>query len=251
LFTSVKSWVTNDDKICGTRPPLILVFSLSLIALVRKPRPAYGLEPFKRARSIARSSPDTISHLRTDDASHIDGGGVCLIVPTSFLYRSLVSIVNPFYPPWPKGLRRRDQMPTPSIDEIVDDSRSSHTTCPPDDDRSSDWRASDTEVSQDEGLVTATTMNIQQPTPPPSDSQSANSPSHPFTGNEQHTKKLDMEGDSQSMEIVSGDMMSPVSVEDKQEEAEQPALATSQVGNSPSMSYDFSNVRVSLLIHSI
>jgi hypothetical protein len=45
-------------------------------------------------------------------------------------------------------------------------------------------------------------------------------------------------------ETSAPDMLSPISAEgDKQEEAELPALANTDLG-SPSMGYDFSNIRV-------
>ena len=64
-----------------------------------------------------------------------------------------------------------DQMPTPSSHQSIVATPSSHSSCPPDDDRSS-WRSIEMDDSHDEAIVTAPEV-LQQPTPPPSDSQAA------------------------------------------------------------------------------
>lgn len=133
---------------------------------------------------------------------------------------------------------------TSSTDEIVDDSRSSHTTCPPEDDRSGDWRGSEIEAVRDESdhPIDAPMMN-QDITPAESRSQNAAEP--PESDELQNPKKMEPEEDSSpSMDMTSSDMMSPASLDDKQDEALQSPLANANAGNSPSMSQEFSNVRV-------
>jgi len=86
------------------------------------------------------------------------------------------------------------------------------------------------------------TIVNQQPTPPRSDSPRpvGSTESHP--NDDQHVKKMDVDEDSPT-----GDMMSPESIEEKQEETEQRALTkltNGYIGGSASTSYDFSNVRL-------
>lgn len=81
---------------------------------------------------------------------------------------------------------------------------------------------------------------LQQPTPPPHDSQEPGSTE--VSPNYQHNhKRMDLDEDTSGP-----DMMSPMSAEgDKHDEAELPALTNSHMG-SPSLGYDFSNIRVGI-----
>ncbi len=91
-----------------------------------------------------------------------------------------------------------------------------------------------------EAMVTAPEA-LQQRTPPPSDLPVAGSTDMHMAG-QQDFKRMDMDEDTSAP-----DMLSPMSAEgDKQEESELPALTTTDL-SSPSMGYDFSNVRVSIL----
>jgi hypothetical protein len=97
-----------------------------------------------------------------------------------------------------------------------------------------------------EAMVTAPEV-LQQPTPPPSDLPVAGS-TDTHIAEQQNIKRMDMDEDTSAP-----DMLSPMSAEgDKQEESELPALTSADLG-SPSMGYDFSNVRVrtlsGLIIH--
>lgn len=80
---------------------------------------------------------------------------------------------------------------------------------------------------------------IQQPTPPPHDSRRATPMGTPQT----HLRNTKNMG---TVEETNGpDMLSPVSAEgDKQEDAEMRTITNPRVP-SPSLGYDFSNVRVS------
>jgi hypothetical protein len=132
-------------------------------------------------------------------------------------------------------------MPTPSSDEFVD-ARSLHNTCPPEDERSNEWRASEGDGIRDEHVVVALDV-IQQPTPPPSESQRSPESSNAYS-NEQRIKQIDMEEEKQHS---SSETLSPVSMEDTQEESEQSdhrGSSSGYSGGSSSMSNDFSNVRV-------
>ena len=128
-------------------------------------------------------------------------------------------------------------MPTPSSDEGIVATPSLHSSCPPDDDRSS-WRSLEIDETRDEAIETAPEV-LQQPTPPPSDSQVTGS-TDTHVAEPQDVKRMDIDE-----EIAPRDMLSPMSAEgDKQEETELPALPVTDLG-SPSMGYEFSNVRVS------
>jgi len=89
----------------------------------------------------------------------------------------------------------------------------------------------------DEPIVTAPEV-LQQPTPPPTDSQVPGS-TETHIAEQQQTKRMDID------EETSGpDMLSPMSAEaDKQDDSEIPTLSSTDLG-SPSMGYDFSNVRL-------
>jgi len=91
--------------------------------------------------------------------------------------------------------------------------------------------------SQDEAIVTAPEV-LQQPTPPPSDSQVTGS-AEIHIAEQQQTKRMDID------EETSGpDMLSPMSAEaDKQDDSELPTLSSTDL-SSPSMGYDFSNIRL-------
>jgi glucose-induced degradation protein 4 len=90
--------------------------------------------------------------------------------------------------------------------------------------------------SHSEAIVAAPEV-LQQPTPP-QDSQPAGS-ADTYISEQQDIKRMDMDEDT-----TAPDMLSPMSADgDKQEESELPALASADLG-SPSMGYDFSNIRV-------
>jgi hypothetical protein len=92
---------------------------------------------------------------------------------------------------------------------------------------------------RDEAIVTAPEV-LQQPTPP-SDSQAASS-TDTHIADQQNIKRMDIDEDP-----TAPDMLSPMSADgDKQEESELPALTSTDLG-SPSMGYDFSNIRVCLI----
>lgn len=93
------------------------------------------------------------------------------------------------------------------------------------------------EDSQDEAIVNAPEA-LQQPTPPPSDSQLTGSAgTRPVE--QPQTKRMDID------EETSGpDMLSPMSAEaDKHDDGEMRTLSRTDL-SSPSMGYDFSNIRV-------
>lgn len=96
------------------------------------------------------------------------------------------------------------------------------------------------DVPHDEAIATAPEVH-QQPTPPPTDSRAAGSTDTHIA--EQHnTKQMDVEEENSGP-----DMLSPMSAEgDKQEESELPAFSNTDL-ESPSMGYDFSNIRVCAL----
>ncbi|KAL2067409.1 hypothetical protein VTL71DRAFT_1834 [Oculimacula yallundae] len=126
--------------------------------------------------------------------------------------------------------------PSPSSSENVVAETPLQSSCPPDDDRSN-WRVVDMDVPHDEAIATAPEV-LQQPTPPPTGLQAAGSTDTHMA--EQHNAKR-LVGEEEN----SGpDMLSPMSAEgDKQEERELPALLNTDLG-SPSMGYDFSNIRL-------
>jgi glucose-induced degradation protein 4 len=135
-------------------------------------------------------------------------------------------------------------MPTPSSDQTVDE-RSLHSSCPPEDDRSSSWRTSEIDEMRREDS-TAVPIGNQQHSIPLSDSHRSPDLSD-ANPNEQRMKQMAAAEESQTS---SSDVMSPVSVEDTQEDSEQsehPVLSTGYTGGSSSMSNEFSNVRVRVL----
>lgn len=129
-------------------------------------------------------------------------------------------------------------MPTPSVssNESIVAVTPLHSSCPPDDDRAN-WRVVDMDVPHDEAIATAPEV-LQQPTPPPAESRAAGSTDTHIA--EQHnTKQMDVDEENSGP-----DMLSPMSAEgDKPEESELPSLSNTDLG-SPSMGYDFSNIRV-------
>ncbi|TVY42174.1 Glucose-induced degradation protein-like protein, partial [Lachnellula subtilissima] len=132
--------------------------------------------------------------------------------------------------------RRPTPMPTPSSDESIVAVPSSHSSCPPDDDRSS-WRSLEMDDTHDEAIETSPEI-LQQPTPPPSDSRVTGS-TDTHVADPQDVKQMDIDE-----EIAPRDMLSPISAEgDKQEETDLPALPVTDLC-SPSMGYEFSNVRL-------
>lgn len=126
-------------------------------------------------------------------------------------------------------------MPTPSSNEPVVANLSSHISCPPDDDRS-DWRGAEMN-NINEGVIATAPEVHQQPTPPPSDSHIASSAEARIANT--HGKRMDIDE-----EATAPDMLSPMSTDgEKQEEHELPTLASRDL-SSPSLGYDFSNIRV-------
>ncbi|KAH8593383.1 vacuolar import and degradation protein-domain-containing protein [Bisporella sp. PMI_857] len=122
-------------------------------------------------------------------------------------------------------------MPTPSNNEST---ISLHPSCPPelDDDRSS-WRNMD--GIREAEVITAPEVH-QQPTPPPSDSQVVGVTE---THMDEQSKRMNIDE-----EAAASNMLSPMStVGDKQDESDLPALTSTHL-SSPSMGYDFSNVRL-------
>lgn len=92
--------------------------------------------------------------------------------------------------------------------------------------------------TRDEAIEIAPEV-LQQPTPPPSDSQVTGS-TDAHVADSQGVKQMDIDE-----EIVPRDMLSPMSAEgDKLDETDLPALPVTDLC-SPSMGYEFSNVRVS------
>jgi hypothetical protein len=83
---------------------------------------------------------------------------------------------------------------------------------------------------------------LQQPSPSPPESHTAGS-TDTHIGEQQQSKRMDMDE-----EASAPDMLSPMSAEaDKQQdESDLHQLTRSDLG-SPSMGYDFSNIRVSIL----
>ncbi len=90
--------------------------------------------------------------------------------------------------------------------------------------------------NHEDGIAPAPEV-LQQPTPP-ADSQTIGSADR-HIAEPQGIKRMDIDE-----ETSGADMLSPMSAEgEKHEESELPALTNADLG-SPSMGYDFSNVRV-------
>lgn len=109
----------------------------------------------------------------------------------------------------------------------ADEAMRLHASCPPEEERGEAWVA--VEGSEEsEAVGGGGGSQSATPTPPPPDGQ-------------QMMKRVE------AGERASVEMLSPVSVEEKGEEKEReaPVLRRSYAGSSPSMSYEFSNVRVS------
>ncbi|RDW88923.1 putative VID24 [Coleophoma cylindrospora] len=126
-------------------------------------------------------------------------------------------------------------MPTPSSDENIPAIPSLHTSCPPDDDRSS-RRNAEMDDSHDDAVILP---GLRRPGSPPSDTPERGSADRDVTRNQHHVKHLDIDEDH-----ASTDMLSPMSTAtEKHETSELSALASTDPG-SPSMGYDFSHVRL-------
>lgn len=99
----------------------------------------------------------------------------------------------------------------------------------------------DEDESHDEAIVTTTAVEVevlQQPTPPSSDAHATGS-TETHIAEQPNVKRMDVDE-----EAAAQDMLSPMSAEgDKQDEAELPAITSTDLG-SPSMGYDFTNIRV-------
>lgn len=125
-------------------------------------------------------------------------------------------------------------MPTPAHNDQVHATPSTHS-CPDDEGRLS-WTVVETEDPNHQ-RNNATQDIIQQPTPPPQEAQTG--PAETYTSLQAQRKRPDIEEDN-----AAADMLSPMSVEgDKQDYREVSVLANPNLG-SPSMSHEFSNVRV-------
>ncbi|KAG0649792.1 Vacuolar import and degradation [Hyphodiscus hymeniophilus] len=111
-------------------------------------------------------------------------------------------------------------------------------SCPPEDDRSS-WRRAEMDHTGESDIVAAPEV-YQQPTPPPTDSHYPGSTESHIAG-EQDVKRMDIEEETST----GPDMLSPMSThaDSKLGESELSILASADL-SSPSMGYDFSNVRL-------
>lgn len=123
-----------------------------------------------------------------------------------------------------------DMPGTPSVRvdaAAADEAMRLHASCPPEEERGDAWVAA---VEAEESEAVGGSQSAT-PTPPPGDR---------VQDGQQMMKKVD--GGRGRVE-----MLSPVSVEEKGDEKEQeaPVPRRSYAGSSPSMSYEFSNVRVS------
>ncbi|PMD64046.1 vesicle-mediated transport protein-like protein Vid24 [Hyaloscypha bicolor E] len=128
-------------------------------------------------------------------------------------------------------------MPTPQSNENMLPAPSIHSSCPPDEDRSS-WRS----IEMEDGLVEANVPApevLQQPSPSPPESHTTGS-TDTHIAEQQQGKRMDIDE-----EASAPDMLSPMSTEtDKQQdESDLHQLTRSDLG-SPSMGYDFSNIRL-------
>lgn len=127
-------------------------------------------------------------------------------------------------------------MPTPSSNnESRVGATISHTSCPPEDDRST-WSIPEMEDTLDSPILDS--RATQQPTPPPHDLRRVDMTPTSQT-HLRNTKSMDIDEETNGP-----DMLSPVSAEgDKQDEAEMHTATNPRIA-SPSLGYDFSNVRV-------
>ena len=133
------------------------------------------------------------------------------------------------------------RMPTPQSSEDIVATPSLHSSCPPEDDRSS-WRSVDMEDRPvDENLPPSEVL--QQSSTPTSDSRTPGSTDTHIEGQHQ-TKRMDIDE-----EVSAPDMLSPMSAEAEKphDESDLQPLTRADLGScSPSMGYDFSNIRVSM-----
>ncbi|KAJ8070990.1 hypothetical protein OCU04_001342 [Sclerotinia nivalis] len=127
-------------------------------------------------------------------------------------------------------------MPTPSSPTASSVGATiSHTSCPPEDDRST-WRITEMEGTLESPILDAGTT--QQPTPPPHDLRRADTTATSQT-DLRNTKNMDIDEETNG-----ADMASPISADgDKQDDAEIRAITNPRIP-SPSLGYDFSNVRL-------
>jgi glucose-induced degradation protein 4 len=114
-----------------------------------------------------------------------------------------------------------------------------HSSCPPDDDRSS-WRSVELQGGLIEANIPAPEV-LHQPSPSPPESHTTGS-TDTHIAEHQQGKRMDIDE-----EASAPDILSPMSAEaDKQQdESDLHQLTRSDLG-SPSMGYDFSNIRVSI-----
>lgn len=132
-------------------------------------------------------------------------------------------------------------MPTPSSPTESVEATISHTSCPPEDDRSI-WRIAEMEGTIESPILDAGTT--QQPTPPPHDLRRADTTVTSQT-DLRNTKNMDIDEETNGP-----DMLSPISADgDKHDDAEIGAISHPRIP-SPSLGYDFSNVRVSIMTSS-
>ncbi|KAI9645009.1 hypothetical protein NHQ30_007046 [Ciborinia camelliae] len=126
-------------------------------------------------------------------------------------------------------------MPTPSSNESSVGATISHTSCPPEDDRST-WRITEMEDMLESPIFDAEIT--QQPTPPHHDSPRADT-TEIYQNDMRNTKRMDTDEETNG-----ADMLSPISMEgDKQEDTEMRTITNSRI-SSPSLGYDFSNIRL-------
>ncbi|KAG4032413.1 hypothetical protein MFRU_007g03160 [Monilinia fructicola] len=124
-------------------------------------------------------------------------------------------------------------MPTPSPNnESSVGATVSHTSCPPEDDRSS-WRIPEMDGTLESPIIDSGTT--QQPTPPPRSTGTTVTSQTDM----RDTKRMDIDEETNGPDILS-----PMSAEgDKQEDSELRTVANPHIP-SPSLGYDFSNVRL-------
>lgn len=134
-------------------------------------------------------------------------------------------------------------MPTPS-DSVVDNTRSQHNTCPPEDRlRTSSRDRIDEFEHHADGGQTSLAMAVDDIMPAQSQQQRV-------LGSAEDVQDVATESTNKNTEIeldmpTASEMSSPASVESKLDAgAQRPILTDSYIGISPSMSHEFSNVRV-------
>lgn len=125
-----------------------------------------------------------------------------------------------------------------------DATRQPHASCPPEEERSESWPQMETTTagaSRSDGAGRSVAVN-QNVTPPPADILRQDEASQ--TDDTQQRKRMDARPGG----APAAEMLSPVSIDEKQEEKEkereQLVPMRSYAGSSPSMAYEFSNVRL-------